>query len=86
MLSMNERNKRGRLDQQEFNTRVVHIMRLQDAFRKALLDYQAMEKKSRNALRARTERQYRLGEFGDDSFLTKPDHLWGLILFIISNS
>ena len=63
ITKLNERNKRSPAGDPDFNTRKLQIGGLQNAFKRALEEYNLVEKRSRDKYRQRMERQIRIGEF-----------------------
>lgn len=61
ITKLNERNKRSPAGDPDFNTRKLQIGGLQNAFKRALEEYNLVEKRSRDKYRQRMERQIRIG-------------------------
>lgn len=61
ITSLNDTNKRSRAGDSDFKVRKTQIGALQNGFRKALEEYNAVEKRSRDKYRQRMERQIRIG-------------------------
>ncbi len=59
---LNEDNKRSAKGDPDFNTRKLQIGTLQNSFKRALEEYNQVEKKSRDKYRQRMERQIRIGK------------------------
>lgn len=58
---MNDQNKSSAPSDPDFGVRKTQIGGLQNGFRKALEEYNLVEKKSRDKYRQRMERQIRIG-------------------------
>lgn len=62
ITQLNQTNKRSVPGDVDFKVRKTQIGALQNGFRKALEEYNAVEKKSRDKYRQRMERQIKIGE------------------------
>ncbi|KAK4703674.1 syntaxin 1B/2/3, partial [Phenoliferia sp. Uapishka_3] len=60
ITSLNNANKQSQPGDSDFKTRKTQIATLQNSFKRALQDYQEVEKKSRDKYRQRMERQIRI--------------------------
>lgn len=63
VTALNNSNKKSQPGDADFKTRKSQIANLQNSFKKALQEYQEVEKKSRDKYRQRMERQIRIGSF-----------------------
>lgn len=81
ITKLNDQNKGSSAGDPDFNVRKTQIGGLQNGFKKALEEYNLVEKKSRDKYRQRMERQIRIGVFSlhgemeeaDDWRAVKPD-------------
>jgi len=63
ITKLNDQNKRSVQGDPNFNTRKLQIANLQNSFKRALEEYNLVEKRSRDKYRQRMERQIKIGEF-----------------------
>lgn len=61
ITKLNDQNKGSSAGDPDFNVRKTQIGGLQNGFKKALEEYNLVEKKSRDKYRQRMERQIRIG-------------------------
>jgi syntaxin 1B/2/3 len=67
ITKLNDQNKRSVQGDPNFNTRKLQIANLQNSFKRALEEYNLVEKRSRDKYRQRMERQIKIGELSSAS-------------------
>ena len=63
ITKLNETNKRSQQGDPDFNVRKTQIAALQNGFKRALEEYNMVEKRSRDKYRQRMERQIKIGQY-----------------------